>query len=80
MDHSVWKRVVLGLFTAALFAYVLDPILKILPSVVLRVATAISDRYADYIYHQAAVPPVQSIDSLLIAMMGVVACSPRFGS
>ena len=53
-DRATWKGIAIGVVSTAIGLYIVDPFVRYLPSTVLRIADAISQKWADEIFKNAA--------------------------
>jgi len=67
------KALLISLVGGAILLYLVDPILRFMPSLVLRIVGAISQRWTDSLFRAAAQPEsVESLSILTIFMLAVV--------
>ncbi len=70
IDRTTWKTILISIVSGGLLVYVVRPILDHLPSAVLGIVEAISQRWADLIFRDAAAP--KSTEGLLLVALSLV--------
>ena len=72
-DSATRKALVISLVSGAILLYFVDPLLRFMPSLVLRVVGAVSQGLTDSIFRDAAQPELtESLSVLTIFMLAVV--------
>jgi hypothetical protein len=72
-DRATWRGIAIGVVSTAIGLYIVDPLVRYLPSMVLRVAGAMSEGWTDAIYREAAQPePIETLSVLMLPLLVVI--------
>jgi ABC-type lipoprotein release transport system permease subunit len=72
-DSATRKALVIGVLSGAILTYLVEPLFKFFPSMILRVAGAISEGWADTIFRDAAQPePTESLSVVMMLLLLVM--------